>query len=462
MDVLRLDVAQIMDDKVVDTTDLQQQLTQVLALKRHDTPQAITQILSTFNSLNMTLLERQRSLQSLSQAYGELLHAAHPAERLTPLCLALACGYKRLLLQMLQGRPPSRPHLAWTLYMALYFLSQAALRQYQCYQQPTPQQWRDCHLLYWLAEQHQCLDEYIPCAFEPLPANSVRGLYQQLLLMAQSNPFQLASEVMDRLFNALAPYAHLPQLVAWDAEDELPGLLVDLEQPLPCIVQPANRNSDPKYLRRLDLEPMLVALNDPAPLQSALEQQLLDQVRHHWLGQQPRRHARTEQAGSCQAWVGVGLIHAHLSKLRPNPITLDFIDVSPGGARMQLRPLESVELHIGQPVLLLTPQGHNILGLIRWRHQNAQGLQIGLRYFKGLIRPAWLRRTPNSQAHPGILQSTPMGGSIWQHGLWLSSDQFSAHERLWLQLDSNPSKSINLPTSNIHTPYVMRCPLQQA
>ena len=30
---------------------------------------------------------------------------------------------------------------------------------------------------------------------------------------------------------------------------------------------------------------------------------------------------------------------------------------------------------------------------------------LGLRYLKGLPRPVWLRRAPNAQTHPGVLQS---------------------------------------------------------
>ena len=78
---------------------------------------------------------------------------------------------------------------------------------------------------------------------------------------------------------------------------------------------------------------------------------------------------------------------------------------SPGGARLLCNINEGGQLQVGQLVLLLT-DGTPTLALVRWRHQGSEGLHLGLRYLKGLPRPVWLRRAPNAQTHPGVLQST--------------------------------------------------------
>ena len=90
-------------------------------------------------------------------------------------------------------------------------------------------------------------------------------------------------------------------------------------------------------------------------------------------------------------------------------------------------------------------------------------LHLGLRYLKGLPRPVWLRRAPNSQTHPGVLQSTPAPGNGWHHGLWLPKDQFVGGEHLWLQLASVHNQAIlPLPEPNLSTAMVARYPLKMA
>lgn len=120
------------------------------------------------------------------------------------------------------------------------------------------------------------------------------------------------------------------------------------------------------------------------------------------------------------------------------------------------------QLQVGQLVLLLT-YGTPTLALVRWRHLNAEGLHLGLRYLKGLPRPVWLRRAPNAQTHPGVLQSTPAPGNGWHHGLWLPNGQFATGENLWLQLASVHNQAIlPLPESNLGTSSVTRHPLRLA
>lgn len=466
LDALCLEVPDLLDEAALPLAELNQALGQARQETLSNGLQQVLSLLFRLNRSATTLLERQRALQSFSEEYRHYANAFQgtqaPPSLFVRLCDELAIGFKRLLLQMLQGRQPSRPHLAWGLYMAQYFLAQSLLRHYQLYREPESGLWRDSHLLYWIGEQQKCLDEPVAAAFQPQPANTLRGLYQQMLLVAQSNPFHLAEGECLQLFSALSPLAELARLQPWDEEDDAEGTIIDLSAAQPCLNHGQQIDS-PTHLRRLELGALLVAVLDPSPLQSQAQRHLLEQASRHWQGRQQRRHERTEYSRECRLVVGLGAIHAQLLEQRPSQTSAQILDASPGGARLLCNPDSGTQLPVGQLLLLLTGSETPTLALIRWRHSNEQGLHLGLRYLKGLPRPVWLRRTPSSQPHPAVLQSTPAPGSGWHHGLWLGNEQFSSGENLWLQLVNTLNQTaLMLPASNLCSPAVSRYPLRLA
>ncbi|RRV36303.1 PilZ domain-containing protein [Pseudomonas sp. o96-267] len=466
LDALRLEVPDIREDNSVSPAEIAQRLAAARHLEPENGLQQVLGLLFSLNRSALTLLERQRALQNFSDEYrhyASLANRQHPPSTLfVRFCGELAIGFKRLLLQILQGRQPSMPHLAWCLYMAQHFLAQQLLRHYQLYQEPPAALWRDSHLLYWIGEHQQCLDEPVAAAFEPKPASTLRGLYQQMLLLALSNPFHLDEGECLTLFSALAPLAALARLQAWDEEDDAEGPVVDLSESQACLSFEQRIEGKTANLRRFELGALLIALHEPAPLQSMQERQLLERVRQHWLGRQQRRHERAELDGQCSLLVGLPAIHAQLLDKLPQRTEAQLLDASPGGARLLCNANEGGQLQVGQLVLLLT-NATPTLALVRWRHLNSEGLHLGLRYLKGLPRPVWLRRAPNAQTHPGVLQSTPAPGNGWHHGLWLPNGQFSSGEHLWLQLASVHNQAIlPLPDSNLQTSSVTRHPLRLA
>lgn len=466
LDSLHLEVPDLLEEDATPLADLNERL---IAARLEPQDQALQQVLGLLFRLNrsaMTLLERQRALQSLSSEYRHYVAAYQDGQAAPTLfvrfCGELACGFKRLLLQILQGRQPSRPHLAWCLYMAQHFLAQSLLRHYQLYQEPPPGLWRDSHLLYWLGEQQDCLDEPVAAAFQPVPADSLRGLYQQMLLLALSDPFHLAEGECPQLFGALAPMAALGRLSPWDEEDD-DGLIVDLSAAQPCLAFDQSPATPGPHLRRFELGALLIALDDPAPLQSPAQRQLLERASRSWQGRQPRRYERVDFSGNCSLVLGLPAIHAQLLEQHPPTCIAQMQDASAGGARLLCHVDQGLQLPVGQLVLLLAASGTPSLALVRWRHQNSEGLHLGLRYLKGLPRPVWLRRAPNAKTHPGILQSTPVQGNAWHHGLWLPSGQFAEGESLWLQLLSvNNQATLLLPAANLGTLSVQRHPLRLA
>lgn len=466
LDALRLEVPDIREDNSLSPAEIAQRLAAARHLEQEHGLQQVLGLLFSLNRSALTLLERQRALQNFSDEYRHytsLANRQHPPSPLfVRLCGELAIGFKRLLLQILQGRQPSMPHLAWCLYMAQHFLAQQLLRHYHLYQEPPPALWRDSHLLYWIGEHQQCLDEPVAAAFEPKPASTLRGLYQQMLLLALSNPFHLDEGECLTLFSALAPLAALARLQARDEEDDAEGPVVDLSESQACLSFEQRIEGEAANLRRFELGALLIALHEPAPLQSMQERQLLERVRQHWLGRQQRRHERAELEGQCSLVVGLPAIHAQLLDKLPQRTEAQILDASPGGARLLCNANEGGQLQVGQLVLLLT-NATPTLALVRWRHLNSEGLHLGLRYLKGLPRPVWLRRAPNAQTHPGVLQSTPAPGNGWHHGLWLPNGQFSSGEHLWLQLASVHNQAIlPLPDSNLQTSSVTRHPLRLA
>ena len=122
LDALRLEVPDILEASETCTQSLNAQLAQTRQLPSESALQALLSQLFRLNRSDLTLLERQRCLQSFSDEYRHqvaLLPERQPPSTLfVRLCAELAIGFKRLLLQMLQGRQPTRQHLAWCLYMA--------------------------------------------------------------------------------------------------------------------------------------------------------------------------------------------------------------------------------------------------------------------------------------------------------------------------------------------------------
>ena len=468
LDALRLEVPDLIEERPENAL---LELPAKLAAARKERGEAgLQQVLTLIfrlNRCNLTLLERQRTLQSFCAEYQFYAQAFQNKKTPSTLFIRLnhemASGFKRLLLQILQGRSPSRPHLAWCLYMSVHFLAQSMLRHFQIYQEPPPSMWRDSHLLYWIGEHQNCLDELIAAAFTPTPANTLRGLYQQMLLLALSNPFHLAEGEAFELFGALAPIAGLGRLLPWDSEDESDGPIVDLGESEPCLSPNQKVTSSAEHLRRFELGALLVALLEPAPLQTMAQHQLLEKVRPHWLGRLQRQHERSETNGSCNLVIGLGEIHKQLMGNSVELSSAQMLDSSAGGTCVLCNGDQSGDLSVGQLLLLMGGNGTSTLAMVRWRHLNSEGLHLGLRYLKGLPRPIWLRRAPGTQARPAVLQSTPDTGNVWHHGLWLTVDQFGEGESLWLQLISvNSQTVIKLPAANLVTPCVSRHPLTLA
>lgn len=467
LDALRLEVPDILEENSLPLASLPMVLQSAQSLPPEAALSEVIERLFKLNRSALTLLERQRVLQSFSEQY-RLYNTLHNQGDTSPklfirFCHELANGFKRLLLQILNGRAPSRPHLAWCLYMAEHFLAQTLLRNYQIYQEPPAGLWRDSHLLYWLGEHQSCLDEPVAAVFQPIAAPTLRGIYQQTLLLALSNPFHLAEGECLELFSALAPFAEQARLLLVDPDDEEEGLYIDLSEDQPILPQSQLLRGDPLCLRRFELGPLLIALHEPAPLQSARQLELLKQVQGNWFGRQQRRHERLDAAQKVYLVAGLNAIHAQLLEQRPLQLEALMLDNSAGGARLLCTGTPGESLAVGQ--LLLLPQVSNtpILAVLRWRHQNTDGIYLGLRYLKGLPRPVWLRRAPLAQTHPGILQSTPDPGTGWHHGLWLINGQFQEGENLWLQLSgTNNQACLPLPATNMSTALVERHPLRLA
>ncbi|TRX75608.1 PilZ domain-containing protein [Pseudomonas mangiferae] len=475
-DATVLDVSTIGGEDGTVLVRLAEVLAEARALPWETALQRCLGLLRRLNRSELTLLERQRALQSFSEAFrfygNDHPGVGAPPPAFLPFCEDLARGFKRLLLQILDSGRASRPHLAWCLYMAEHFVVQALLRHYQRYQEPPASLWRDAHRLYALADHHGCLDEPIAAAFSPTPADSVRGLYQQILLFALSSPFHLTECEGPRLFGALAPLAHLARLLPWDEEDDSEGILVDLDQDRPWLTaeqamptdleQPGDGAPRPSLFR---FEPgaLLIALDEPAPLQSEAEHALLERVRSHWSGRHQRRHPRADHGAECALVVGLTGIHARLQGEAIAPSQVRMLDTSSGGARLLCPAALGETVPVGQLALLLSASGTPTLALVRWRHVNALGLHLGLRYLKGLPRPVWVRRVPSAQPHPAVLQSTPAPGAGWHHGLWLLKNQFVEGESLWLQLASVGNQAtLVLPRANLDTLQVARYPLRLA
>ncbi len=139
-DALRLEVPEIREDNQRNHRRRSaQQLAAARLLESEHRLQHVAEPVVSLNRSHLTLLERQRALQSFSDEYRHYASSpiAHPPSTLfVRLCSELAGGFQAPAAADPAGRQPSLPHLAWCLYMAQHFLAQQLLRHYHLYQEP--------------------------------------------------------------------------------------------------------------------------------------------------------------------------------------------------------------------------------------------------------------------------------------------------------------------------------------
>ncbi|MCJ8169281.1 PilZ domain-containing protein [Atopomonas sediminilitoris] len=418
----------------------------------------LARITHEINQTPLNLLERQRLLQQLTDRFAKRSHQLDdraPNETLLDWSEHLATGYKRLLLQILQGRQPSQAHLAWCLFMIMQFLVQSILRHLQRYQEPHSGLWRDCHLIYLLAEHRECLDEPLSVPFTPTPASSLRGAYQQALLLALSSPFHLSSHELHQLFTALAPLAAQARLEPFSPHIST-GPWVDMGGTGPKR-QLQDIDEHDQSLRQLNLAAVLVTAKQHAPLRSDEQNRLLIHAQKHWLNSEQRQHERQDRETPCSLIMGLNAIHNQLGNGQSPLLDGVLCDTSPGGARLRLA-AASLHMPVGQ-LVLMTTGNLRVLALVQWRHQDSQTLHVGLRYLKGSVRAGLVRRTPETRAHQALLLSTPQPGQNWEHTLWLNAGEFTLQEDVFLQLENHANQAIHLATPTHSTRWVSRHPL---
>ena len=108
-DTLRIEVPDLLEENCVPLTQLNAALAEARRQRPEQGLRQVLDLLSRHNRSAMTLLERQRGLQNVSEEYRHYASMAGSSScpLLVGLCDELAAGFKRLLLQMLQGRAPS-------------------------------------------------------------------------------------------------------------------------------------------------------------------------------------------------------------------------------------------------------------------------------------------------------------------------------------------------------------------
>ena len=104
LDALRLEVPDILNEEASSLADLNERLAAARLLDSDCALQEVLSLLFRLNRSAMTLLERQRALQSFSDAYRHYASAyadhSAPPTLFVRLCSELAAGFKRLLLQI--------------------------------------------------------------------------------------------------------------------------------------------------------------------------------------------------------------------------------------------------------------------------------------------------------------------------------------------------------------------------
>lgn len=249
-------------------------------------------------------------------------------DRLHALLEELACGYKHVLLGLVNVRPddPAQVLIRSALYQAMRFLSLRVLHSYSVYSSVPTGVWGEVHRLYRYAEQVDVAYTRV----EHLADQSIGNLYRQILLLSLANPSHLMQGEARGTHERLAKWA-LACRLRHPAEypPEVPETFyaarcfVDLESdsaPRWGLLAAAQLPADARIIeiqavaRLIQDRIQQMSLKAQLPMQERMERDLLRRLHSAWSGRSARADNRTIKSGEIQVVSGLRAIHYSLSR----------------------------------------------------------------------------------------------------------------------------------------------------
>lgn len=210
------------------------------------------------NRLRISWQERYRFLELLRPpvAYvGQALHkrfigltfplppkTRRIAQLATELYNEMALGYKIAIEDMLNTNILFRDKRVLTimLHRTLRYLNKVLLTTYQVYSPQPHNTWSDIHRLYRYAEAARLFRASVTdTEQELLPKTTIATAYKQALLLALATPYRLRQGEVSIVYSVLELWAHLAQIVPYDAQADREAAL---------FVTELDSNAEPSHL----------------------------------------------------------------------------------------------------------------------------------------------------------------------------------------------------------------------
>lgn len=327
---------------------------------------------------------------------------AQAIEDLEQLCLALAGGYKLVVLALQQETGRGAEALLRGLRGAMEQLALALVHSYRYHRPVPPFGFLELHQLYRLVRARGWLEV-------PADASGANpgGHYQAALLLALCDPFHLPDGMADLYHRTLLRYANLARILPgarWDGAGEGQCLL-DLQSDSPprlCVRLDAPPEADEPY--RMDLQPALQAMHRqllalaaeqrPRSPEAALLRILLPEAGRGDARCAPRR----ADDSRVQMRLGLEAVHAGLpgtGKALPAHV-LRIVDRSEQGLRLSWAEGGLGEVPVGELLGLWSGEGgaEARLGLVRWVRSERDGsTDLGVELLEGRAHAVRARGT---------------------------------------------------------------------
>jgi len=289
------------------------------------------------NSLDLDVQQRFNGLEALGEPVSLVIESlkkhylghAFPLDekprKVSDLCKALyeqlATGYRIVAAEQSRKgrfRKDSKMMLTAT-YRGMAKLGQVLLKSFQVYAPYPPHIWREIHELYHLAEEQGYHEQSIKDPDE-FSADTISGLYKQILLLALACPYRLRQGAVELIYAKLKDWSATARLSPMTVSGNLRGLfVVNLatdDPPTYLILKSANYHPESSRIlttegidERISEEMARIRNQESTPGKDTLHESYLRGLLLAWGVMPNRKFARRDEES--QATVAMGLSAAH-------------------------------------------------------------------------------------------------------------------------------------------------------
>ena len=216
--------------------------------------------------------------------------------------------------------------LTTAIHRALSALGDGLLRAYLVYAPCPSGLWHTLHQLYALAEERSLGHARVRLDSEEIAADTISGLYKQLLLLALTSPYRLRPGEIGAIHAALRQWAEhvsLEDYVQPKSPDQIFITSLDSDDP-PTYLVLRHQNYHRRNCRLLDTAELaeaaqaeLDALQQDKPRNTRLKAGTLRRLMLAWGVMPKRRFSRSQQTSQARVAIGLSAVHHFVSGGQP-------------------------------------------------------------------------------------------------------------------------------------------------